>query len=325
MNLNVNYMGLNLTSPVIVSSSKFTSTPEGVHACAKAGAGAVVLKSMFEEQILSEINVKLQDNAMYFYYPEAMNHVQNISKDHGVNEYLKLIENSKNAGIPIIASINCVSAGEWTKFAEAIEKAGAAAIELNIAIFPYNSLKTSEDIEKTYIEILTEVKKNVSIPVSVKLGNSFTSLNNMTRQLCEAGANALVLFNRFYAPDIDIEKLEVVNQNIISAPEEISESLRWIGILSNQLSCDFSATTGIHDARGVLKQLLAGATTTQLCSTLYKHGVDYIKIVNADLMDWMTRHRFNNIEEFKGKMNRSKQNIASFERIQYIKKTTGAY
>jgi len=318
-------MGLKLTSPVIVSSSKLTSTTDGVKACARAGAGAVVLKSLFEEQILAEISSKLQDHEMYFYYPEAMEHVKNISKEHGINEYLKLIEGSKDFGIPVIASINCISPGEWIKFAESIENAGASAIELNIALFPYNSKKSSEEIEKNYVDILKEVKKKISIPVSIKLGNSFTNLNKLTEQLCSEGVNAMVLFNRFFSPDIDVEKMEIVNQNVISAPEEITESLRWIGILSSYLPCNFSATTGIHDARAVLKQLLAGATTTQMCSALVKHGVDYIKIVNADILDWMTRHRYTCIEDFRGKMSRSKHNLAAFERIQYMRKTTGNY
>jgi len=325
MDLKVNYMGLELKSPVIVSSSKLTSSKESILNCVKAGAGAVVLKSLFEEQILDEINAKLQENDMYYFYPEAREYVQNISKDHGVGEYLKLVESVKDCGIPVIASINCVSANEWPKFASKLENAGASAIELNIAIFPYDAGKESSEIEKFYVNILTEVKKNVNIPVSIKLGNSFTNLIRLSDQLCKAKVDALVLFNRFYAPDIDIERLEIVPQNILSAPEEMAESLRWVGILSNMVKCDIAASTGVHDSRAVIKQLLAGASAVQVCSTLYKHGIDYIQVINADVMDWMMRHRFNAIHEFKGKMNRKKDHLAAFERVQYMKKTTGAY
>lgn len=325
MDLKVKYMGLELRSPIIVSSSKLTGSKESILHCVKAGAGAVVLKSLFEEQILDEINAKLQENDMYYFYPEAREYVQNISKDHGVNEYLKLIESVKDCGIPVIASINCVSGKEWPEFAAKIQDSGASGIELNIAVFPYDSMIESSSIEKTYVDILREVKKKVNIPVAVKLGNSFTNLPRLAEQLCNEGVDALVLFNRFYTPDIDIERLEIVPQNILSAPEEMSASLRWIGILSSSLKCDLAASTGVHDSRAVIKQILAGAAAVQICSTLYKHGIDYIHMIHNDLHDWMSRHRFASVNEFKGKMSRKKDHLEAFERIQFMKKTTGNY
>ncbi|MBS4062806.1 MAG: dihydroorotate dehydrogenase-like protein [Bacteroidetes bacterium] len=322
MDLSTTYLGLALNNPIVVSSSKLTGTVENVKACAKAGAGAIVLKSLFEEQIVARIESKLRSNELYFWYPEASEYVVGISKESGVDEYLKLIKNSKSeVEIPVIASVNCVSPVEWTKFASKMQDAGADAIELNIAIFPFDRNISSQQIEDTYINIVKEVKKQVTIPVSVKLGPYFTNTMAIAFRLAEAGADGLVLFNRFYNPDIDIASLKVVTDNVFSSPDEKSIALRWIALLSaNGLPADIAASTGIHYSIGVAKQLLAGATVTQICTTLYQNGIPYLKEIVKGLEEWMKKHGYKSIDDFRGLVNKLPENTAGFERLQYMKK-----
>lgn len=322
MNLSTKYMGVELKNPIIVSSSKLTGNIDNIRSCAKAGAGAVVLKSLFEEQIIAKTEAGLKRNEMYFWYPEASDYVLNISKGSGVKEYLKLIEQSKKeTDIPIFASINCVSPVEWPAFAKKMEAAGADGIELNIAIFPFDKNLNSQKIEDTYIEILQAVKKEVNIPVAVKIGPYFTNTVAMTWRLAEAGADALVLFNRFYNPDVDIATMKVVADNVFSSPDEKSIPMRWIALLSAEnIPCDLAANTGIHYSIGVAKQLLAGATAVQLCTTLYQNGIPYITEIRKGLEDWMRKHGFKSIADFRGLVNKHPENTAAFERIQYMKR-----
>ncbi len=322
MNLSTKYMGVELKNPIIVSSSKLTGNIDNIRSCAKAGAGAVVLKSLFEEQIIAKTEAGLKRNEMYFWYPEASDYVLNISKGSGVKEYLKLIEQSKKeTDIPVFASINCVSPVEWPAFAKKMEAAGADGIELNIAIFPFDKNLNSQKIEDTYIEILQAVKKEVNIPVAVKIGPYFTNTVAMTWRLAEAGADALVLFNRFYNPDVDIATMKVVADNVFSSPDEKSIPMRWIALLSAEnIPCDLAANTGIHYSIGVAKQLLAGATAVQLCTTLYQNGIPYITEIRKGLEDWMRKHGFKSITDFRGLVNKHPENTAAFERIQYMKR-----
>ncbi len=322
MNLSTKYMGVELKNPIIVSSSKLTGNIDNIRSCAKAGAGAVVLKSLFEEQIIAKTEAGLKRNEMYFWYPEASDYVLNISKGSGVKEYLKLIEQSKKeTDIPVFASINCVSPVEWPAFAKKMEAAGADGIELNIAIFPFDKNLNSQKIEDTYIEILQAVKKEVNIPVAVKIGPYFTNTVAMTWRLAEAGADALVLFNRFYNPDVDIATMKVVADNVFSSPDEKSIPMRWIALLSAEnIPCDLAANTGIHYSIGVAKQLLAGATAVQLCTTLYQNGIPYITEIRKGLEDWMRKHGFKSIADFRGLVNKHPENTAAFERIQYMKR-----
>jgi dihydroorotate dehydrogenase (fumarate) len=322
MDLSTTYLGLALNNPIVVSSSKLTGTIENVKACAKAGAGAVVLKSLFEEQIVARIESKLRNNELYFWYPEASEYIVNISKGSGVDEYLNLIKNSKNGvDIPVIASVNCVSPVEWTKFASKMQDAGADAIELNIAIFPFDRNISSQQIEDTYVNIVKEVKKQVTIPVSVKLGPYFTNTMAISYRLAEAGADGLVLFNRFYNPDVDIASLKVVTDNVFSSPDEKSIALRWIALLSaSGFPGDLAASTGIHYSIGVAKQLLAGATVTQICTTLYQNGIPYLREIVNGLQEWMKKHGYKSIDDFRGLVNKYPENAAGFERLQYMKK-----
>jgi dihydroorotate dehydrogenase (fumarate) len=322
MDLSTNYMGLKLKNPIVVSSSKLTDNVDNIRAFAAAGAGAVVLKSLFEEQIVAKTEAGLKRNDMYFWYPEASDYVINISKGSGVEEYLGLIREAKKAvKIPIIASINCVSPVEWTKFASKIQEAGADGIELNIAIFPFDKNVSSQQIEDTYIEILQAVKKEVSIPVAVKIGPYFTNTMAMAYRLAEAGADALVLFNRFYNPDVDIASMKVVSDNIFSSPDEKAIPLRWIALLSaDGIQCDLAASTGIHYSIGVVKQLLAGAAVTQICTSIYQNGIPYISEIVGGLEEWMRKHNYKSINDFKGLVNKQTENTAAFERIQYMKR-----
>jgi len=318
-------MGLELKNPLIVSSSKLTGDMKTIRECIKHGASAIVLKSLFEEQIRLEAESKLRnssDNNAYYWFPEAKDQVVGLSVEANLERYLKFIKELKaETDIPIISSINCQSSQEWPKFAKAIQGAGADALELNIAIFPFNSEQNSCDVEKKYVEILKEVKKHVTIPVSVKLGYYFTNLCAVATDLVEEGVDGLVLFNRYFRPDIDIETLKVMPDTHMSSPEELNVPLRWIALLAgNRINCDLAASTGVHDYKGVVKQILVGAKAVQLCSTLYLNGIDRIEQILKDLEGWMTKHRFSSIDDFRGRSLDEQTIDASFERIQFMRK-----
>lgn len=324
MDISTNYLGLQLTSPIIISSSRLTSSVENMKIYARKGAGAIVLKSLFEEQILADIKTKLDDHPMYYWYPSAADHITELSKDHGVNEYIRLIREAKEAvSIPIIASVNCISAKGWTSFTKKLQEAGADALELNIAIFPFDDSMDGPAVEETYFDILKAVKAEVTIPVSVKIGSYFSNLPRMIKRLDAEGARGIVMFNRFFRPDIDIEDMSIIYDNYLSAPNELTEPLRWIGSLSNKVSCDIAATTGIHDHEGVAKVLLAGARAAQICTTLYLNGPDMIARINEDLVIWMKKHHFNTIDQFRGKILQGREKTGSFERVQFMRKNTG--
>ncbi|MBN2813556.1 MAG: dihydroorotate dehydrogenase-like protein [Bacteroidales bacterium] len=326
MNLSSTFMGIKIANPLIVSSSGLTNTVDKVKACADNGAGAVVLKSLFEEQLITGKTAMLKQDDMYFWYPEALEFVNSFSKEEGISQYLKLIEGAKKAvDIPVMASINCVSPKEWPRFASEIEKAGADGIELNIFIPPTNLDLTGYKIEETYVDIIHEVRKHVSIPLAVKVGFYFTSLYRMLYKISNLDINSLVLFNRYYRPDIDIDTMRVVAQNVYSSPHEITLSLRWIALLHSRINKELVAATGVHDYQGVIKQILAGATSIQICSTLYKNGLAYIGRLLQDTSDWMQQKGYNDLSSFRGLVSKNEENTAAFERVQFMKKTTGKY
>ena len=321
MDLKTHYMGLELKNPIIVSSSKLTGTIDNIQKCADQGAGAIVLKSLFEEQLLADADKLMDRDDKYFWYPEAVDYMNEHSRDYGVKEYLALIEEAKNhTAVPIIASINCTTPDEWPKFASILENAGTDGIELNIAIIPLIGNISSIEIEDTYVEIIKEVKRYSKLPLSVKFGPLFTNPVNIIQRMDEAGADALVIFNRFYRPDINIHNESIVHSNILSGPEEMTQSLRWVSLLSDKVNCAVAANTGIHDAEGVIKQLLAGADATQICSTLYNNGISYIDTILHELKEWMAEHNYNSISDFKGKITRDNENAAAFARVQFMKR-----
>jgi len=323
MDLTTTYMGLKLKTPLIISSSKITGELKSIKQCAEQGAGAIVLKSVFEEQIRSEAESTVQhSNNMYYWFPEAKEHVVGLSVDTKLDNYLKFVADVKREiDIPVIASINCNTPDDWPKFAAAIQDAGADALELNIGIFPFNASLKSNEIEDIYVNILKEVNKNVTIPVSIKLGYYFTNLCSIATQLVENGVDALVLFNRYFRPDINIDTLMVENDNHFSSPEELNISMRWIALMTgNKLGCELAASTGVHDHVGFIKQLLSGARVACVCSTLYLNGFQQISVILDGLKKWMADHSYDSIDDFRGLAVSEKDTLSSFERIQFMKR-----
>jgi dihydroorotate dehydrogenase (fumarate) len=322
VDLSVTYMGLELKNPLVVSSSKLTSKLKQVLKCAEQGAGAVVLKSLFEEQLLPDPKKLMDQDQKYYWFPQAVDFLNDHAREQGFQEYLAMIREAKaQTSIPILGSINCVTPNEWPKFATKLEEAGIDGLELNISILAFDEELSSEDIENQYVEILTEVKKYVGVPVAVKIGHSFTNIYSLVKRLETAGADAVVLFNRFFQPDIDIENERVVRGNIFSCPEEMNEPLRWISLLADRVDCDLAGNTGIHTAEAVIKHLLAGAATTQLCTTLYQNGIDHIPTLLAGLEDWAEKHHYSAVSQFQGKLGKKEEKIAAFTRVQYMKRT----
>lgn len=319
--LETTYLGLKLRNPLIVASSGLTGTPERIKGLEAAGAGAVVLKSLFEEQINSEVSHLINTDPQNL-YPEAEDYIWNYTRHHSVEAHLELLrETKKEISIPVIASINCTSAKEWTGFAKEFEAAGADALELNIFFVPTGRNESPEQIENLYAEILRAVKKEVKIPVSVKMGFYFSNLIAMAEKLYANGAGAVTMFNRFYEPDIDIEKLQLTSSEIFSSPADIRRSLRWIGIVSAALpKLEIAASTGIHDGEALIKQLLAGAQVAQVCSTVYINGSQVIAGMLGELSDFMDKWNFQHIDDFRGRLSYAKiENPFLYERAQFMR------
>lgn len=325
MELYTKYLGLDLKSPVIAGSCGLTDSLKDLQAIEAAGAGAVVLKSVFEEEIYLEYSGEFSklgpmDNNLEFldYYDLE------IRKDN-LKRYLSLITEAKAAiKIPVIASINCVTSHEWSFFAHKIEAAGADAIELNLFILPSDLSQTSHDNEKTYFDIIRRVSEKVKIPVSVKISPYFSNLGRMIMDLSASGVKGLVLFNRFYSPDIDIDKEILKGASKLSGVSDYRLPLRWIGMMANRVKCDMAASTGIHDWQTVVKMLLAGAQTTQLVSVLYKQGFQAITEINNQLSLWMETHKYDTIAAFRGKLALGNTvNPAEYERVQFMKTFAG--
>ncbi len=317
-NLQTNYLGLDIKNPIIVSSSALTNSVEKIKKLEEKGAAAVVLKSLFEEQINYETSSLLQHKR----YPEASDYILHYAKDNTLNEYLDLIKNAKaSVSIPVIASINCISEKDWTNYAADIEEAGADALELNIHIVVSNRDIKSKDIEQKYIDILKNVKEETNLPIAVKIGCHFTNIGRIVDRLNAYGAEGVVLFNRFYEPDIDIDKLKFTSGEIFSSPSDIRHSLRWVGITSNLIpNIDISASTGVHDGKAAIKMLLAGAQSVQVCSTLYKNGIDELTKIIREISDWMDNKNYKSIADFRGIMSyREIKDPAIYERAQFMK------
>ncbi len=318
MDLSIDYMGLKLKNPIIVGSSGLTSNVESIIKLEKAGAGAIIVKSLFEEQIMMEIDS--YDTGSY--YVEGADYLSYFVKDKNLKDYLDTLKNAKEkTDIPIIASINCTTSTEWINFAKDIEATGADGIELNIFIIPSNIDQDSLEIEKKYFEIIKGVLAVTNIPVAVKISPYFSSLAKMIKKLSETGVKAMVLFNRFFSPDIDIENMSIISSDLYSSSHEISLPLRWIGLMSpHTKDCDISASTGVHTGYDIVKVLLVGAKAAQVTSALYKSGFDHIGEMLKELKVWMTRHNFDKISDFQGTLAADKaQDNAVYERSQFIK------
>ena len=324
IDLSTTYMGLKLENPIVVASCSLGKTVEGMRNCEEAGAGAVVLKSLFEEQIWAEIkNMEQYTGALW--HSEAIDYIENMGVALGPREYLKLIEESKRAvSIPVIASLNCVSPKIWIDYTKRIIDAGADAIELNISLMPSDPKRTGSEIEQLYYQITENIKASIDVPIAVKIGPYFTSVANVARELHLRGVSALVLFNRFYQLDINIDKLELAPGYRFSSPYDINVSLRWISLLAGHIEIDLAASTGAHDSSGVIKQLLAGASVVQLCSTLYLNGLKKIGEILDGLKSWMEHNGFDSVEQFRGKMSQiESDNPELYERLQYVKALVG--
>ncbi len=324
-NLSTKYLGLNLHNPIVAGSSGLTNSVKDIIEMEQNGAGAVVLKSIFEEQILLEAEHKLkkaqEDGMMYSDRSETFDYLDLHIKEKELSGYLNTIHEAKrNVSIPVIASINAITSSEWTNFARQIEQAGADALELNIFVMPFNFDKDCSENEQATISILKKVKGLVKIPVSVKISPYFSNLGSLILKLEENGADGVVLFNRFSSPDIDVINQKVTTADIFSTPNEIANSLRWIAIMSKRVKMSLAASTGIHDGEGVIKQLLAGATVTQVTSALYKQGPGVISHMLNYLTDWMEDRGYNYIDQFRGNLSQSAtENPDAYERMQFMR------
>ena len=319
--LTTQYLGLFLKNPLIAASSGYTSDIKNLKELEKNGIGAVVLKSIFEEEIISEFHDSLASDDQFNSNIEFLDYYDYELKKESVDNYIQLIKDAKRElSVPVIASINCVSSQEWTDFAKKFEDAGADALELNIFILPSDSKKSARDIEDEYIKIIKKVKDKITIPTAVKMSPYFSNLSEMIQRLDESKVSGLVLFNRSYSPDYDIDKMAVTSSNVFSKPEDYTLPLRWIALNSNKVNCSLAASTGIHDGKSLIKMILAGADAVQIASSIYLHGAEQISVILSELEEWMNSKKYLNLNQFKGKLSRNDvKNPAEFERVQFMK------
>jgi len=323
MDLRTKYMGMTLKSPLVVSASPLSKTLDGIKKIEDAGAAAFVMYSLFEEQIELEQKELFSISTMGSEsFAESLSYFPDVAEYNlGPDEYLEHIRKAKESvSIPVIASLNGKTTGGWTRYAKLMEEAGADALELNIYNIPTLTELKGEDLEKNYIEIVKSVKDNLSIPVAVKLSPFFTNLANFAKKLDEIGTDALVLFNRFYQPDINLDELEVEPHIVLSNPTEMRLPMRWIAILKGRIFADLAATSGIHYGEDVIKMLLVGANVTMLCSSLLRYGVEHLKDIQEEMIEWLEERDYESVMQLQGSM--SQLNVAdpsAFERAQYMK------
>ncbi len=317
--LTTQYLGLKLENPVVASSSGLTDTCEKVKKCEDAGAGAVVMKSVFEEQIIAEVS-ELKAESIYS-HPEFDDYLQGYGAAYSMQHYLEEIEKAKkNTSIPVLGSVNCISPGGWVDYVKQIENTGVDGLEINMLIFPSSLNATSQEIERQYLEIFKSIKEVISIPVAVKLPPYLTNPGHLIHLLYQAGAIGFVLFNRSLPFDLDIEKEHIKVGNIMSAGQEMSYSLRTISMLSGYIEADFAATTGVHSSESLIKQLFAGASIVQLCTAIYENGPQFINTIIRNLNTWLDSHNYQSVDDIRGKLSqKNSQTPAVYERAQYIK------
>lgn len=324
--LSTQYMGLKLKSPIIAASSGLTNSVKDIQEFENLGIGAVVVKSIFEEEITWEMSKALaQTQRPSTLYPEIFDYFDIKDTEDSVSKYIKLIKDAKQAtSIPIIGSINCVSSHEWPLFIDRIQEAGADALELNMFILPSDLNRNADEFEKVYFESIEAAKKVAKIPISLKISYYFSSLGQFIKRLSETGIAGLVLFNRFYSPDVDINKMEVIPSNIYSNNSDITMPIRWIGLTSPIVKCDLAASTGVHSGEDVVKLLLVGAKAVQVASLFYRQGIKVLPKMTIDILKWMEANEYNTIDEFRGKLSFNQAtNPAAFERTQFMKHFAG--
>jgi dihydroorotate dehydrogenase (fumarate) len=323
MDLSTTYLGLKLRTPLVMAASPLSENLDNLKHLEDAGASAIVMHSLFEEQLRHdrlELHQRMEQGTESF--AEALNYFPEPSEYRlGPEEYLRHLWRAKQMlKIPVIASLNCSSVGGWTEFAKQLQCAGADALELNIYHIPTDPDVPGEMIEENYLNIIRAVRAEVKIPLAVKLSPFFSNFANMAKRMDEAGANGLVMFNRFYQPDIDLEDLEVKPNILLSTPMAMRLPLRWVAILHGKVKASLAATSGIHRASDALKMLMAGADVTMLCSTVLRHGFPQIAAIESDLVRWLEEHDYESVEQIKGSL--SQKNCAepaAFERAQYMK------
>ena len=319
-NISTRFFGLDLKSPVIAASSSITGNKEQIIKLAEAGAGAIVLKSIFEEEIYHELQEELSLRSELHADSEYLDYFDYVIKQENIRKYLILIAEVKaRTKVPIVASINCVSSGEWTLFARKLEEAGADALELNMFICPTDFNKTSVANEQFYFETINKVLQVVNIPVSIKISHYFSNLAEMVQKLALTGISGITVFNRFYMPDIDVDNQKVITAEILSSANDYILPLKWIGNLSGSVACEMAATTGIHTAEIALKLLLAGASAVQIASVLYKEGPSAITRMNEGISTWMDQNGYVSLAGFKGSLSQSASSSQAWERVQFMK------
>jgi dihydroorotate dehydrogenase (fumarate) len=321
IDVSCKYMGLLLKSPIIVGSCGLSISVEKMKKMEESGAGAIVLKSIFEEQIMNEVIQSVDNTHFNVSYRDAFDYIKEYTQMESYGKYGNLIREAKQAlSIPVIASINCASDGDWVSYAKRIEDAGADAIELNIFFLPSDFNRSGVANEDLYFKIVEHIKASVNIPVAIKTSYYFSGLAKILQTLSYTGINGLVLFNRFFSPDIDIENMRMKSGPIYREGEGFYNTLRWIAILYNHVNCDLSATSGILSGKDVVKQILAGANTVQVATVLYNKGIEHIRTMMDELSLWMCDHHYASLDEFRGKM--SFDNIGNpdaYLRIQFMK------
>ncbi len=324
MDISTKYMGLSLQSPLIISSSNYSAKIEHIVEAEQAGAGALVLKSLFQEQLSSDVS-SISKDVFLGSHADTGSFVSAHSVDFFLDKYLALLEEARQkVSMPIIASINCRKAGDWISYLPQLEKYGANAIELNMYNLAMDSRQKSVSMEKEYVQLVKRARKVVSIPVSVKLAPYFTNLASLVEQLDDAGAQGVVLFNRLFSSDVDIDAMKVVSGNPISTPGENGNTLRWIALLFDDVSLDLCANTGVHSGEDFIKQLLVGAQAVEMCSAILKGGSKVITQINQELASWMQQKGFSKLDDFRGSL--SQQHCGDpglWKRSQYIRALTG--
>jgi dihydroorotate dehydrogenase (fumarate) len=324
--LSVKYMGLHLKNPIIVGSSGLSQSIDDLRKLEDSGVGAVVVRSMFEEQIYLDADYKRLNpddkNLNHIEHFETLDYTEKRVRREYLSSFVKTIEEAKEKlQIPVISSINCISARGWMSFATRLQDAGADAIELNIAIQPFSPVMSAADIEQLHLEIIYKVRDTVDIPVAVKISPYFSDMSRVIDHIAQTGVNGIVLFNRFISPDIDIEKMKVTFANRYSSTCEMSNPLRWVAMKSETTPCDLCASTGIHNGADVIKILLAGGAATQIVSTIYKNGAKQVALMLDEMNNWMAAKGYGNIGQFAGIMRHHVETDtpASYERMQFMK------
>jgi len=321
MDTGTKYLGLDLKSPIVVGSCGLTADIEKLVQMEAAGAGAVVLKSVFEEQIIHDIKRNTHIVAPTDNYGDSYEYIAQHVADDSMGKHFSLIREAKRRlTIPVIGSINCYSYENWLTYAAKFQETGCDALELNMAILPYETNLSSDDVERTFNQIISTIRKSISIPISIKVGTYFTDMARQLQQLSWMGIQGVTMFNKSVQVDIDTDSVSLKNASYLSNHEDMYNTLRWVAIMGKKMRCDISASTGVYDGNDVVKMLLAGATTVQVVSCLYKNGIDYLRELNNGLTSWMESKGYNSLQQFRGKLAVSTTEKASVAmRTQFMK------